>query len=264
MTRIRSVRSGKHRLTLRSFSMLTLLATALIVIPLVSAAQEVSAQADDPELIQLGSETYSSTCEGCHQAGGAGLSGSFPPLVGNAHVDDTDYLVGVIRNGVQGELVVNDVTYNGVMPAFSTLSEDQVEALVAYIQGGFVEPAGTATESTGTPLPVATGTLPDLAGWAMAAAFGLAAILGVWVFAPRIVSVTNRLDLPWMDAWFRGVLIAVFFIIATVMIPSFVLQTETVARLPREVQDVLGGGLWFGGLAVGLGTLWWAQREKRI
>ena len=49
-----------------------------------------------------------------------------------------------------------------------------------------------------------------------------------------------------------------------VVVPSMVLQSETVARLDRPVQDVIGVGLWSGGLAVGLLGLWYTHRERRI
>jgi mono/diheme cytochrome c family protein len=217
----------------------------------------------DGALLQAGFEAYTNTCSGCHQAGGVGLEGTFPPLIDNENVMDTGYLVNVINNGLQGEITVNGVTYNGVMPAFSTLSEAEVESIVAYIQSGFVVPAGEGAE-TGTTLPLVTGSLPDLSGMAIFAAFAVAAAAIGFVMAPRIIAANDRLSMPWLDAWLRVAIISVFFIVALAFVPSMILQTETVARLPRMVQETITLGLWGGGFAVGLWGLWYAHRDGRI
>ncbi len=244
-------------------SIALLFSTAVFALAAVAAvAQETDGDAD-AELLQRGFDTYSTQCAGCHQPGGAGLAGTFPPLNGNPAVQDTTYLIDTIRNGREGPINVDGVDYDGVMPAFSTLSEEEIDGLVAYVQGGFVVPS-TPDEETGTVLPVATGSLPELSGMAIVAAFALAAAAGLLVLSPRIVSTIDRLDVPWLDAWLRSAIIVVYFVVATVVVPSVVLQTETVSRLDRPIQDVIGSGLWVGGLAVGLLGLWYTHRERRI
>jgi mono/diheme cytochrome c family protein len=228
-----------------------------------SAQESEPGDAADVEVLQRGFDTYSAQCAGCHQPGGAGITGTFPPLNGNPAVEDTAYLIDTIRNGREGPLSVDGVDYDGVMPAFSTLSDDEVNGLVTYLQGGVVVPSG-AGEEAGTALPVATGTLPELSSMAIIAAFALAAAAGLLVLSPRIVSTIDRLDVPWLDVWLRAGIIVVYFVVATVFVPSAVLQTETVSRLDRPIQDVIGSGLWIGGLAVGLLGLWYTHRERRI
>lgn len=240
-----------------SFSALVLTVGAL------GAAAQESESEDDAALLQRGFDTYTAQCAGCHQPGGAGISGTYPPLSGNLAVQDTAYLIDTIVNGREGALTVDGVDYDGVMPAFSTLTDEEIDGLVAYIQGGFVVPAGPG-DDTAAALPVATGSLPELSGMAIAAAFALAAAAGLLVLSPRIVSTIDRLDVPWLDAWLRSGIIVVYFVVATVVVPSVVLQTETVSRLDRPVQDVIGVGLWTGGLVVGLLGLWYTHRERRI
>jgi hypothetical protein len=70
--------------------------------------------------------------------------------------------------------------------------------------------------------------------------------------------------MPWLDAWLRVAIIVVFFVAAIAIFPSMILQSETVAGLPRPVQEVIALGLWGGGLAAGLWGLWYAHREGRI
>lgn len=251
------------------------MAAALLLLALPALAQESTettvatedgAAEVDPaqqELLQAGFEAYTSTCSGCHQAGGIGVEGSFPPLIDNPNVMDSEYLRTTIANGKQGEIVVNGVTYNGVMPAFDSLPPEQVDAIVAYVQSGFQVPQG-GDQADADALPVATGTLPDLSGMAMLAAFALAGAVLLFVLGPRIVGVEDRLTMPWLDAWLRVGIIVVGFVVALAFIPSMVLQTETVASLPRPVQDIIGLALWGGGLAVGLWALWYTHRENRI
>lgn len=217
----------------------------------------------DPELLIQGEGVYQANCAGCHQPGGVGVPGAFPPLAGNPNVQDTEYLVTTIRNGRDGPIEVLGQSYDGVMPPFPTLGDEDVTALVAYVQGGFQLPGGGGGE-TEAELPLAGTALPPLAGMGMTAAFGIAAAIGAFVLAPRLISRTDRISLPWLDAWLRTAIIVVYFVVATVVVPSLVLQTETVGRLDRPLQDVIGSALWLGGLAVGLLGLWAAHRDRRI
>lgn len=234
--------------------------TVVLLVPLAAAAQTDDEAAD---LIRQGADVYSAQCAGCHQAGGVGIAGSFPPLLDNPRIQDTGYVTDVIRNGRQGPLEVAGVQYDGVMPAFPVLGDDELGALIAYIQGGFVLPAG-AEEAAGPELPIATGTLPELSGMAIVAAFAIAAAAGLFVLGPRLISPSNRLTMPWLDATLRSIGIVLYLVVGTAVLPSMVMKTETVSRLDRLVQDLIGSALWFGALVVGLGALWWAHRENRI
>jgi mono/diheme cytochrome c family protein len=216
------------------------------------------------ELLIAGSEVYQSVCSGCHQPGGAGLAGQYPPLKDNPHVQDAEYVAGVIANGRSGQIQVLGNTYDGVMPAFSTLPDADVQAVIAYIQSGFVTPATAANPAPTDTGPVAGTQLPDLANMAMYLAFAIAVAGGAVALAPRIVDAHDRLDFPWLDAWLRTAIIVVAVIVFVVYIPSTVLKSETVAKLGTFGQDVIGVGLWGFGLALVLGALWFADREKRV
>ncbi len=214
------------------------------------------------ELLVEGAQIYSQLCSACHQPGGVGISGQFPPLLGNPNVDDTDYLVSTIRNGREGELVVLGETYNGRMPAFSTLSEADVDALVTYVQSGFAAPAiaPPAPGSTASP----GGELPGFANFSTTVAFLIAGGVVALVLGPRLLSANDRLHMPWLDAWLKTAVIVVGFIAFTVLVPSWAMQTDTVAGLDRLAQDLVGTGLWLFGMVGGLWALWYAHREDRI
>jgi mono/diheme cytochrome c family protein len=247
--------------TVRPLFLLALLVA--LAVPAAAQATTTTVSGGDTAQIQRGYDVFTANCAGCHQAGGVGIEGTFPPLKDNPNLTDPEYIRTTVKNGKQGELVVNGVTYNGVMPAFSAIPDEDVDAVIAYIQGGFVVPnaGGGGTETT---LPIATGTLPDLSGMAAAAAIAIFIAAAIFVLSPRIVSTNDRLTTPWLDAWLRTAIIVVFFVLTVAIIPSMVLKMETVGRLPQAVQDVIGLALWGGGLATGLWALWYAHREGRI
>ena len=85
----------------------------------------------------LGQQVYAANCASCHQATGAGIPGAFPPLAGHApelvEVDrGRTYLVDALLYGLQGQISVSGVTYNGVMPAWAFLSDEQIAAVANY------------------------------------------------------------------------------------------------------------------------------------
>ncbi|HEU4740627.1 MAG TPA: cytochrome c [Meiothermus sp.] len=84
-----------------------------------------------------GSPVYQS-CAGCHQASGAGIPGVFPPLAG--HVPDIlkapggrEWIVQLLLNGMAGEIQVNGQKYNGAMPDFSQLNDQDIAAVLNHI-----------------------------------------------------------------------------------------------------------------------------------
>lgn len=89
---------------------------------------------------------YSAHCSACHQPTGQGLSGAFPPLAGNPNVtDDADYVISTVLNGRQGELVVDGVTYNGVMPPMQHLSDEEVAGAVNHVLTAWGNDGATVT-----------------------------------------------------------------------------------------------------------------------
>jgi len=61
-------------------------------------------------------------CAACHMADGSGVPGVFPPLKNRipemaASAEGRRYLTMVVQNGLVGNIVVEDVSYYGVMPA---------------------------------------------------------------------------------------------------------------------------------------------------
>jgi len=68
----------------------------------------------------------------------------------------------------------------------------------------------------------------------------------------------------WTRAYGLGIGIALYFIVATIWLPSFVLRMSVVASAPSTLRDIIGAGVWFVFLAVGLIALRLAQRARWI
>lgn len=91
-------------------------------------SEEETAQA----LVAAGEGLYTQHCAACHQGNGAGVAGVFPPLAGSDYIDDGDKHVNIIIGGLNGEIVVNGTTYNGVMQPFGNLTDDEIAAIATY------------------------------------------------------------------------------------------------------------------------------------
>lgn len=94
-----------------------------------------------------GAPIYAAKCAACHQASGRGVPGVFPPLAASEWVlGSPTRLTQILLHGVSGELVVKGNTYKGVMPAFNTLSDVELAAVLTHVrsQWGNQAPAITA------------------------------------------------------------------------------------------------------------------------
>ena len=114
---------------------------------------EVAGAAASPAQVQAGEKVFQTVCMACHQADGKGLPGMFPPLAGSDYLlGGKERAVGVVVNGLQGEVVVNGNKYNSVMPAMVQLSDQEIADVLTYAMnawgnaGGAVAPALVAAE----------------------------------------------------------------------------------------------------------------------
>ena len=83
-----------------------------------------------------GEVVYSSNCASCHGPDGLGVAGAFPPLAehaGHLYNADRDYLPQLILYGLQGPIEVAGQTYNGQMPAWKQLGDDEIAELLDYL-----------------------------------------------------------------------------------------------------------------------------------
>jgi cytochrome c oxidase cbb3-type subunit 2 len=84
--------------------------------------------------VAKGEQLFSANCSACHQATGEGVPGAFPPLKGNAVVNDGNPSAHIhaVLFGLEGA-AVDGVKYESAMPEFgTTLSDDDIAAIINY------------------------------------------------------------------------------------------------------------------------------------
>lgn len=122
--------------------MLGLLVAILISCPPVS---QVMAQSSLESSMTRGKLIYRNECMICHAGNGEGLVRAFPPLANSDYFeDDISKAVEAISNGLEGEIVVNNETYYGLMDPIK-LSNQELADVLNYIRNSW---GGKATELT--------------------------------------------------------------------------------------------------------------------
>jgi nitrite reductase (NO-forming)/hydroxylamine reductase len=109
---------------------------------------EVAGAADVAAQVKSGEAVYQTACLACHQADGKGLPGAFPPLAGSDYLlGDKERAVGVVVRGLEGEIVVNGVKYNSVMPAMTQLSDQEIADALTYAMNSWGNNGGATAPS---------------------------------------------------------------------------------------------------------------------
>ena len=106
-----------------------------------------------PDPMVVGKRLYTANCVACHQPTGQGVAGQFPTLVDSEWVVGGDWvgdnhLVKILLHGLQGAIQVKGSTYNGAMPPWKQLKDEQIALILTYIRNewGNNAPAITATQ----------------------------------------------------------------------------------------------------------------------
>jgi len=94
-----------------------------------------------------GQKVYETYCAPCHQRNGKGAEGRFPPLVDASWVKgDKSKLINVVLNGLEGNIEVNGVGYNGIMPKHAFLTDEEIAAMLTYVRQNFGKQEEEVTE----------------------------------------------------------------------------------------------------------------------
>lgn len=118
-----------------SLPLVVILAASLAALSGAQPSQSDVAQ--DDSALRLGESVYMSRCASCHQADGQGVPGAFPPLDENVKelysLGGRTYLAGVVLFGMSGPIEVNGDVYDGTMPSWSVLSDEEVAAVLNFV-----------------------------------------------------------------------------------------------------------------------------------
>lgn len=99
----------------------------------IGGAKSSTSKADLKASMERGAEVYNTVCMVCHMPTGKGVEGTFPPLAGSDYLaNNREASIQSVKYGQQGEIVVNGVTYNGVMAPLG-LSDKEVADVLNYV-----------------------------------------------------------------------------------------------------------------------------------
>lgn len=136
----------------RSFFKIALI--VLVFLPLLmscgpSATKKESKQSlKSVELAEKhpGEVVYKRHCLSCHQRDAGGIPGMYPPLANNKVISgDKNELIGIVLNGMSGEIEVNGEVYNGIMASYRNLSDKEIAEVLNYLRSGFGNSADSVT-----------------------------------------------------------------------------------------------------------------------
>ena len=85
-----------------------------------------------------GKQVFSANCVACHQATGKGLPGVFPPLDGSEWVaGDERVVANILLHGITGGIKVAGNEFNGAMPSFKQLGDNELAAVASYVRSAW-------------------------------------------------------------------------------------------------------------------------------
>jgi glucose/arabinose dehydrogenase/mono/diheme cytochrome c family protein len=92
-------------------------------------------------------QLYNSLCSPCHQMNGKGSPGRIPPLAGSEWVTgDKVPLIDIVLHGLNGTLEVKGEFYNGPMPAYHFLSDNELAMILTFIRQNLGNKASEVSE----------------------------------------------------------------------------------------------------------------------
>ena len=120
----------------------------ILVICFLAAGYVAVAQDGVKASIERCKKVYENTCLACHQVNGGGVPGMNPPLKKTKWVlGDKKTLVGIVLNGLDKEIEVNDETYSNTMPSFAMLSDKEIADVLTFVRNSFGNKASQVTEA---------------------------------------------------------------------------------------------------------------------
>jgi len=100
-----------------------------------------------PATNDKGRAVFQQACAVCHMVDGSGVPNMQPALDGGNKLvmGDPGTLIALLLKGAEGALPANRQRYANQMPAFDTLSDDEIAAVLSYIRSSFGNKAPAIT-----------------------------------------------------------------------------------------------------------------------
>jgi len=94
--------------------------------------------AQNAQSVNNGLTLFETNCSACHQKTGEGMANMYPPLKGSDLLKKNPTQIAcIIKNGLNGKLVVNGKEYNNVMAPLAGLSAQEVADISNYVLNNF-------------------------------------------------------------------------------------------------------------------------------
>jgi heme/copper-type cytochrome/quinol oxidase subunit 2 len=116
-----------------------------------------------------GEQLYTKNCSSCHGPQGESTADIYPPLAGAKYTNEAERKrehVGIVLNGLKGEITVLGQSYNGVMQPFNRLNDAEVAAVVTHERTSWGNQGGEVTEELVAEIRAESGLPPFPAGGA--------------------------------------------------------------------------------------------------
>ena len=86
------------------------------------------------QYVNEGNRLYIQHCSNCHQKDGSGLVRLYPPLENsNYFLKKPDTIICIIRNGLVGEILVNNISFNQPMPDNLSLTNLEIAEITTFL-----------------------------------------------------------------------------------------------------------------------------------
>jgi glucose/arabinose dehydrogenase/mono/diheme cytochrome c family protein len=87
---------------------------------------------------KAGEKLFVIHCGACHLPDGRGDGTRYPSLHNSDWVNgDESRLISILLKGLEGEITVNGQSFQGVMPAFNYLADEQIAQILTYVRQSF-------------------------------------------------------------------------------------------------------------------------------
>jgi mono/diheme cytochrome c family protein len=115
-----------------------LLVSSLLIAGIVLIVQSQAVTPPAKASMARGKAVYEKYCLTCHQADGGGVPRMTPPLIKTEYVlGNKQRLIGIVLNGLNVPLEINEETYENPMASHAFLQDQQIADVLTFVRNSF-------------------------------------------------------------------------------------------------------------------------------
>lgn len=136
-----------------NLSFISAVAVFFLVVGCSRSSEDRSVSIKQKQYFLKGEQLYLRYCSNCHQEDGKGLGRLYPPIADSDFVkENSNEIICLMRYGIEGELIVNGITYNMAMPPNLDLTDLDIAQIATYILNSWGHNKGLIDVKTVSPL----------------------------------------------------------------------------------------------------------------